>query len=598
METGQIILNPRLEDIPSDFGINKVYGFDTETFGLGVKDRAFSFQLSDGTYTLYWNLKKYDDAPWLKVVSENQVRQCLEPYLKAAQRIFIANAKFDIIRLHQIELNPLEYNIYCNHALHRLIDGNADSCSLEAQGEYWGYPKDKTVEEYIKKHGLYTRKYAFGFEIGKDLHYDRVPFHIIQPYACRDAWLSYTIGCKQIEYLKKSKVSVDLIKNELALTKVLYKMELRGIKLDLAHVENMIKCHIEGRTQAIEVLGVGFTDGKTYLVPVFNRHKLPIIYDKETKEPVFKSTILEKYEHIPEIQAVLKYRYHHKLLKSFYLKLWTMHVDGVIHTDFNQYAAKTGRMASRSPSIMNIPSRAGKEVKQCFIPFEGKQFLCVDHSQAELRLAYDISNQMNMVERFKNNEDMHTTLSNMVKVDRFVAKTTIFALIYGSGIRGISNLIKMPYENTKDVVFRIKKGLPKVWLLEKKLKNNLKIYGYVRNLRGRVIRLSKKLNYKIFNYFIQGSLADIVKEELVKCDKYLENKTEFSFPSLTVHDSIIFQIDERDASLQRDLVDIMESVYVSNNGLKLLCDVEKGENNYGETKKGYCFEGSEVCKSG
>lgn len=589
METGKVILNPSLKDIPSDFGQECIFGIDAETFGLSIKDRAFSWQLSDGKYTLYWNLKHYDDAPWVRIVTEAQVKEMLDFFLYRAKRIFIANAKFDMIRLHQIGMRPLDMNIYCNHALHRLIDGNAESCSLSTQGEYWGYPKDDAVEKYIKKHQLYTKIYAFGFEVGKKKHFDQVPFHLIQPYACRDAWLSYTIGCKQIERLQKMPISPKLVENELALTKVLYKMELRGIKLDLKHVEERIKFHIEGRNEAIKHLGVGFTDGKTYLVPVFNKHNLKIEYNRETGEPLFKSSILEKYEDIPEIKHVLEYRYHHKLLKSFYLKLWTLHVDGVIHTDFNQYAAKTGRMSSRDPSLLNLPSRAGKDVKRCFIPFEGYQFLCVDHSQAELRLAYEVSGQVNMVERFKRNEDMHTTLAKMVNTDRFIAKTTIFALIYGSGIKGISQLIKVPYEKTKAIVYGIKKSIPKVWDFEKKLKKYLSIYGYVKNLRGRVIRLPKGDDYKLFNHYIQGSLADIVKEELVKTDIKL-TAWSVSFPSLTVHDSIIFQIHINDASLQRDLVDIMETTYVSKSGLKLVVDVERGVLNYGDTAKGYCYE--------
>ena len=591
METGHIFINPLLSDIPPDFGESSNFGFDTETYGVRFKDRAFAYQLSDGKYTLYFNMKSYKDAPWVGVANVIDVAEVLRHYLKDAERVFIANAKFDMLRLDQIGLDPLEYNVYCNHALHRLIVGQAEDCKLESQGVYWGFPKDKRVEEYIKKNGLYTKQYAFGFEMGKLAHYDLVPFSIIQPYGCRDAWLSLTIGLKQIDFLQKSRVAADLVRTEVKLTKVLYKMEKRGIKVDLAHVEERINHHIQGRTEAINNLGVGFTDGKTYLLPVFKKHGLPVEYNPKTHEPLFKSTILEKYPEIEEIKQVLEYRHHHKLLKSFYLKLWTMHEDGVIHTDFNQYAAKTGRISSRNPSLLNLPSRAGNDVKKSFIPFEGKEFLVIDHSQAELRLTYDISKQMNMVERFKRDEDMHETLAKMVNVDRFIAKTAIFALIYGSGVRGISNLIKMPIEKTRQVVLKIKQSLPKVWALEQQLKSGLAVWGSVRNIKGRIIELSKADNYKILNHYIQGSLADIVKEEIVSCDIFLskDSAENESFISLSVHDSIIFQIDAADACLQTRLVDIMENTYISESGLKLKVDVENGKYNYGDTRKGYCF---------
>lgn len=580
MEYGKLILNPRPEDIPQDFGKDRQYGFDTETYGVRTTDRAFSYQLSDGKYTLYFNHKSYPDAPFVDVISYDQTAEVIQPYLKEATHIFIANAKFDMFRLEHIGIDPLKLNIFCNHAMHRLIDNNAVNCKLETQGEYWGYPKDSAVEEYIKKHRLHTPLECFGFDMGKQPHYDKVPFHIIQPYGCRDAWLSYQIGMRQIDKLKNH----ALLEQETKLIKVLYKMEKRGIRIDLPYVEDRIKYHIKKRREVLEDLGAGFVDGKTFLVPVFNKHSLPITYNRKTGEPLFKSDILEQYKHIPEIKHTLIYRYHHKLLKSFYLKLWLFNEDGIIHTDFNQYAAKTGRMSSRNPSLLNIPSRAGKEVKRAFIPFEDYYFLQLDHSGAELRLTYDIAKQTNMVERFKRGEDMHLSLAKMVNVPRDVAKTVIFALLYGSGVRGISKRINQTYSKAKLTVMRIKKGIPKVWELQDRLKTRLRIHGYIKNLRGRVLYVAREDDYKVLNALIQSSLADIVKEEMLDTDRALDDT--YSFLSLSVHDSIIFQIYKDDTYIQDELIDIMENNYISSSGLKLNVTAEHGLKNYGDLEDG------------
>lgn|GEM_PF-5457013 len=586
MEYGKLILNPKsVSDIPSDFGVDRQYGFDTETYGLKIKDRAFAYQLSDGKYTLYFNLKRYNDAKWVEVVEESIVTTILHKYMSEATHIFIANAKYDMIRLNHIGLEPLHYNIYCNHALHRLVDGNAINCKLSTQGEYWGFPKDDAVEDYIKKHKLWTPVKAFGFDMGRSLHFDQVPFHIMQPYGCRDAWLSYTIGLKQLNRLKNS----PLVSNEISLTKVLYNMEKKGIKVDLSYIEKRIEYHIEERRNVLKKLGVGFVDSKTYLEPLFNKHNIPIVRKHKTNEPIFNSDILELHkDKVEEIKYVLSYRQHHTLLKSFYLKLWVNSEDGVIHTDFNQYAAKTGRMSSRNPSLLNIPARSGKEVKRCFVPFKNYQFLCVDHKGAELRLTYDISQQKDMVNRFKKGEDMHQSLADKVNVKRDTAKTVIFALLYGSGIRRIASLINEPYLKAKVIVANIKKGIPNVWKFQKRLQAALKIKGYILNLRGREIRLHRDDDYKILNHYIQGSLADIVKQEMVQTSRILYHTK--SFASLTVHDSIIFQIHKDDFGVQTKLVDIMTNNYVSNSGLQLNVDIEHGKYNYGDLENGYCKE--------
>src|SRR5699024_3110713 len=56
-----------------------------------------------------------------------------------------------------------------------------------------------------------------------------------------------------------------------------------------------------------------------------------------------------------------------------------------VHTQFNQYGAKTGRFSSSDPNLQNIPSR-NKEIRKMFIPTKGNVLIGADYSQQEPRV--------------------------------------------------------------------------------------------------------------------------------------------------------------------------------------------------------------------
>ena len=116
---------------------------------------------------------------------------------------------------------------------------------------------------------------------------------------------------------------------------------------------------------------------------------------------------------------------------------------GKIHSNFNQTITATGRISSTEPNLQNIPIKLdlGREVRKMFTTSNDEYVLIdADYSQIELRVLAHISDDPNMIDAFKNNEDIHTkTAAQVFEVEadevtpimRNRAKAVNFGIVYG-----------------------------------------------------------------------------------------------------------------------------------------------------------------------
>jgi len=130
--------------------------------------------------------------------------------------------------------------------------------------------------------------------------------------------------------------------------------------------------------------------------------------------------------------------------------------DGRVHTSMSISGTSSGRVSSRKPNTQVFPARNKKQaniVKGLFTAPSGYKILNIDMSQAELRFIAHISQDLRMLEAYKNDEDIHTTTAqNMVaragrnwnglsvseqKEARQKAKPCNFGLSYCLSIQGL-----------------------------------------------------------------------------------------------------------------------------------------------------------------
>lgn len=136
---------------------------------------------------------------------------------------------------------------------------------------------------------------------------------------------------------------------------------------------------------------------------------------------------------------------------------------GKIHTSFNQTVTATGRLSSSNPNLQNIPIRNedGKEIRKAFIPDDGCEFFSADYSQIELRIMAHLSGDANMIEAFKEGDDIHAataakvykiSIDKVTREQRSKAKTANFGIIYGISVFGLAERMNVDRKEAKELI--------------------------------------------------------------------------------------------------------------------------------------------------
>ena len=118
------------------------------------------------------------------------------------------------------------------------------------------------------------------------------------------------------------------------------------------------------------------------------------------------------------------------------------------------YGAHTGRWSgSDKVNFQNLPSRDKKKktLKNAVVAPEGYKVINCDSSQIEARVLAWLSGQTDLVEEFKNGDDVYSIFASDIyerpitkenPVERFVGKTCILGLGYGTGALKLQHTLK------------------------------------------------------------------------------------------------------------------------------------------------------------
>ena len=383
----------------------------------------------------------------------------------------------------------------------------------------------------------------------------------------------------EIKANEQEKLLVDI---EIPLADVLAKMENIGFDVDRQGIEDygkMLTGQINSLQESIyESAGTRFNINSPKQLGKVLFEDLGLPCKKKTKSGYSTNAeVLEslRYEH-PVVEMVLQYRTLAKL-NSTYCEglLKVIGDDGRIHSSFNQTETRTGRISSTEPNLQNIPVRTelGREMRRFFCAREGWVLVDADYSQIELRVLAHIAHDKNMIEAFKNNEDIHAITASQVfgmplemvtPIMRSRAKAVNFGIVYGIGAFSLAKDIGV---SNKEASTYIKNYLAHYSGVDEYMKNvveKAKQDGYVETMFGRRRYLpeltSGKHMLRAFgervarNMPIQGTAADIIKIAMVKVNDRIKKEGLKARLILQVHDELIVEAPQEESVIVAKLL--------------------------------------------
>ena len=410
---------------------------------------------------------------------------------------------------------------------------------------------------------------------GKDqMHMGQLDPSSITDYACEDADITLQLRERLIPQLEDVASTMLFRDVEMPLAIILANMELEGVRINVAELEDYNKelgTKIDALTEAIHGhAGQEFNiDSPKQLGPIlFETLAIPAKV-KKTKTGQYPTgeEVLEKIKSAhPIVEAVLKYR-KLKKLKSTYVEPLPKLVDahsGRIHTTYQQTVAATGRLSSKDPNLQNIPIRTpeGRAIRKAFIPRDNDHVLiAADYSQVELRIAAALSKDQGLVQAFVQGMDIHTATAAKVfqvendAVDRDMrskAKAVNFGILYGQGAFGLAQNLGIPRREAKGIIDAYFEQFAALKAFTAQCVEEVRDKGYAETVLGRRRYLpdikSNNATVRAFaernavNAPIQGSAADIIKVAMVNIDGALRAKGLKAKMIMQVHDELVFDV--------------------------------------------------------
>lgn len=547
-----------------------------ELLGLG-----FSVKEKDAWY-----------VPVEGVLGKQKVLEALKP-LFLSHGFYGHNVKYDILVLAKegIEVKKITFD---TTLASYLLNSHSRQHNLEHLTlEYFG--KIMTSIESLTGKGK------------KEISLREVEIAKVVHHCCEMADFSFRLKQVLEQQLQERKLLKLLLELELPLLPVLAKMEKAGIFVDLPYLSHMSKelmreiQHLE--QEIYQMAGETFNLNSPKQLSHILFTKMGIHPPKKTATGhSTNADVLESLrEEHPLAGKLLDYRVLEKL-RSTYVDALPEEVNPKterIHCNFNQTVTATGRLSCQDPNLQNIPVRSdlGRKIRKAFRPQkEGWSYLAADYSQIELRLLAHLSEDLRLIEAFKNHEDIHTRtaaailhipIDQVTKGQRYQAKAVNFGIVYGQQAFGLSQELGIDVKEAGNFINAYFNQFPLIRKFVEECKEKTRQTGRAVTMTGRE-RLIPEIHSKnhmirvaaerlAVNTPLQGTAADLIKMAMIQIDRELCKENLRAEMILQIHDELLFEVpNEEIPQLEKLVRNIMQNVFSLK--VPLVVDITIGKN--------------------
>jgi DNA polymerase I len=531
------------------------FAFDTETTGLDpltadLVGISMACGIPDARAAVYLPLRGLDHAlvPW------DAAKNLLAPlFADASIKKVGQNTKYDVrvLARHGLTVNG--------------IDGDTMLASWLLDPGRESHGIDHLTRSFLGEEKIATGQVV---DLTNGQTMADVPVVNVAKYACEDAQCCWRLAQLLETKLADNNLLAVYRTQEVPIAGCLGRMEDAGLLVNretLAATQRHLEQYLTEVTASIRKhAGGSFNPASPKQVAelLFTKLGLPVM--SQTKSgPSTDASVLEALRHLHELpDLLLQHRMLSKLIGTYLTKLPEyISADGRIHTNLKQTGAETGRLASDSPNLQNIPKKSdlGREIRAAFVPGPGRVFLAADYSQIELRVLAHLSGDPTLKQAFASGADIHRFVAAQVAgIDeaavtpkqRNAAKAVNFGIIYGQTAFGLSQQLGIPRGEAQKFIdgYFARFSLVKAYIasvIEQSVQR-----GYAETIAGRrryVPNLaSGNRNERLqgeriaLNSTIQGSAADLIKRAMLRCEAMLPAGARLI---LQIHDELLVEAD-------------------------------------------------------
>jgi DNA polymerase-1 len=542
--------------------------FDTETTGTDANDCelvGFSFAIKHGEA---WYVPVPADQQEAQVIV-NEFKPVLEdPTISKTGQ----NLKFDILMLKWYGVE-VKGDLFDTMLAHYILDPDTRHNMDILSENYLGY-KPVSISALIGAKGKNQGNM-------RDVEIEK-----IKDYAAEDADITLQLRSVFEPRLKAVESEKLIHEIEHPLVYVLADMEYEGVRIDHNTLNEFSKELVVDIAKLEKIVyekaGVRFNIASP-------KQLGEVLFEKLMLDPKAKKTKTGQYQTGEDVllslaaksdivRDILDYRQLQKL-KSTYVDALPQMVNkktGRVHTSYNQAIAATGRLSSTNPNLQNIPIRTerGREVRKAFIPRDaGHSIVSADYSQIELRIIAEISKDVNMLDAFAQNLDIHTATAAKVygkelhEVDsnqRRNAKAVNFGIIYGQSAFGLSQSLGIPRKEAAEIIDNYFAQYPGIKQYMNDTMNFARENGYVCTLMGRrrYLRDINSANATVrgfaernaINAPIQGSAADMIKIAMINIHREFKAQKLDARMTMQVHDELVFDVPNHEIEIVKPII--------------------------------------------
>lgn len=522
------------------------------------------------------------------------------------------NAKYDVSMAEMVG-HPVKGRIEDTMIMARVLFSD-EEVGLKTLGEKWlEIPQDDERELAELTQRAHAEAKKKGWKVADDsgrfgnqqywkADYWLAPPTVLEKYARLDAERTLLLFHLLNPMLDEDPRLRRRYEEELDLFHIVYRMEARGIRCSRA-VCNFEKSKARMRQQqlysqvqkGLKEIGFKTVNKVPYEGPLKHRKwttvesndinvdspdQIQRLVYKELGFPVKRYTAkgnpatdgdaLKEMDHplvknVASVKAMLKTQ---EFFRNYLLHSKPSPEDGcdIMHPDFYQLGARTGRFSCRNPNLQNVPDAFGTrglvpiQARMPFGPRPGHIWLHGDWSQIEMWIFAAEADDKALLEDLATG-NLHTATANRIfgrgrdivseeaksgnRNSRNRAKVINFGVVFCMGVNSMSEALGCPRAEAKQHLDYYYEHYHRVRPFMEYIMSRAGLEGYIWNRYGWRLQVSRQHTYRAVNYIVQSSAAAHMKEKMRWMDRYYRTHPEIGARLvLTVHDELVTEVRE------------------------------------------------------